>query len=36
MVMLLAIGIAIPGDFEQQMPDIAKWFLENPPKNART
>jgi mannose-6-phosphate isomerase-like protein (cupin superfamily) len=30
------LNLSIPGDFEQQMPDIAKWFLENPPKNAGT
>ena len=28
------LNFSIPGDFEQAMPEIAKWFLENPPKDA--
>jgi mannose-6-phosphate isomerase-like protein (cupin superfamily) len=29
-----ALNLSIPGDFEQSMPAIAKWFAENPPKDA--
>ena len=29
-----ALNFSIPGDFEQSMPAIAKWFAENPPKDA--
>ena len=28
------LNFGIPGDFEKNMPDIAKWFIENPPKDA--
>jgi len=28
------LNLSIPGDFEQDMPDIAKWFAEHPPGNA--
>jgi mannose-6-phosphate isomerase-like protein (cupin superfamily) len=28
------LNFSIPGDFEKEMPDIAKWFAENPPKDA--
>jgi mannose-6-phosphate isomerase-like protein (cupin superfamily) len=28
------LNISIPGDFEREMPAIAKWFAENPPKDA--
>jgi quercetin dioxygenase-like cupin family protein len=27
------LNLLIPGDFEQHMPGIAKWFIENPPKD---
>jgi len=27
-------NLSIPGEFEPHMPDIAQWFLENPPGNA--
>ena len=29
-----ALNFSIPGDFESNMPGIAKWFVENPPKDA--
>lgn len=29
------LNLSIPGDFEENMPEIAKWFAENPPKNAQ-
>ncbi len=29
------LNFSIPGGFEKDMPAIAKWFAENPPKNAR-
>jgi mannose-6-phosphate isomerase-like protein (cupin superfamily) len=29
------LNFSIPGDFEKDMPAIAKWFAENPPKDAR-
>ena len=28
------LNLSIPGEFESHMPGIAKWFLENPPKDA--
>jgi mannose-6-phosphate isomerase-like protein (cupin superfamily) len=28
------LNFSIPGDFEEDMPAIAKWFAENPPKDA--
>lgn len=28
------LNLSIPGGFEPHMPDIAQWFLENPPGNA--
>jgi quercetin dioxygenase-like cupin family protein len=28
------LNFSIPGDFEGEMPAIAKWFAENPPKDA--
>ena len=28
------LNFSIPGDFEESMPAIAKWFAENPPKDA--
>ena len=28
------LNFSIPGDFETNMPDIAKWFSENPPGRA--
>lgn len=28
------LNFSIPGDFEKNMPAIAKWFVENPPKDA--
>ena len=28
------LNFSIPGDFEESMPAIAKWFVENPPKDA--
>jgi hypothetical protein len=31
----LAPSVSIPGEFEPHMADIAQWFLENPPGNAR-
>jgi mannose-6-phosphate isomerase-like protein (cupin superfamily) len=30
------LNFSIPGDFEVNMPEISKWFLENPPGNARS
>ena len=30
------LDFSTPGDFEQQMPGIAQWFLENPPGDTRT
>ena len=29
-----ALNVSFPGDFEANMPTIADWFAENPPKNA--
>jgi mannose-6-phosphate isomerase-like protein (cupin superfamily) len=29
------LNFSIPGGFEADMPAIAKWFAENPPKDAR-
>jgi mannose-6-phosphate isomerase-like protein (cupin superfamily) len=28
------LNFSIPGDFEESMPAIAKWFAEHPPKDA--
>jgi mannose-6-phosphate isomerase-like protein (cupin superfamily) len=28
------LNFSIPGDFEKDMPEIVKWFIENPPKDA--
>jgi mannose-6-phosphate isomerase-like protein (cupin superfamily) len=28
------LNFSIPGDFEENMPAIAKWFADNPPKDA--
>jgi mannose-6-phosphate isomerase-like protein (cupin superfamily) len=28
------LNLSIPGDFEKDMPAIARWFAENPPKDA--
>jgi mannose-6-phosphate isomerase-like protein (cupin superfamily) len=28
------LNFSIPGDFEQDMPEIAKWFAEHPPGDA--
>ena len=28
------LNFSIPGDFEKNMPAIAEWFAENPPKDA--
>jgi mannose-6-phosphate isomerase-like protein (cupin superfamily) len=28
------LNFSVPGDFEENMPAIAKWFAENPPKDA--
>src|SRR5215510_6849198 len=28
------LNFSVPGDFEDSMPAIAKWFTENPPKDA--
>jgi mannose-6-phosphate isomerase-like protein (cupin superfamily) len=28
------LNFSIPGDFEKNMPAIAEWFVENPPKHA--
>lgn len=30
------LNFSVPGDFEQDMPSIAQWFKENPPKQAST
>ena len=30
------LNLSIPGDFEKDMPAIAQWFTENPPKDARS
>ena len=27
------LNFSIPGDFEENMPAIAKWFIDNPPKD---
>jgi mannose-6-phosphate isomerase-like protein (cupin superfamily) len=29
------LNFSVPGGFEEDMPDIAQWFAENPPGNAR-
>jgi hypothetical protein len=29
------LNLSIPGGFEEDMPAIAKWFAENPPKDAQ-
>jgi mannose-6-phosphate isomerase-like protein (cupin superfamily) len=29
------LNFSIPGDFEKDMPAIAQWYAENPPKDAR-
>ena len=31
-----ALNFSHPGDFEQHMPDIVEWFINNPPGNAVT
>jgi mannose-6-phosphate isomerase-like protein (cupin superfamily) len=28
------LNLSIPGPFEPAMPDIARWFLDNPPGHA--
>jgi len=28
------LKLSMPGSLERHMPDIAKWFAENPPKDA--
>jgi mannose-6-phosphate isomerase-like protein (cupin superfamily) len=28
------LNFSIPGDFEKDMPEIVKWFIKNPPKDA--
>ena len=28
------LNLSIPGSFELDMPDIAQWFAENPPRDA--
>ena len=28
------LNLSIPGSFESHMPEIARWFSENPPKDA--
>ncbi len=28
------LNFSIPGNFEENMPAISKWFIENPPKDA--
>lgn len=28
------LNFSIPGDFEKDMPEIVKWFIDNPPKDA--
>jgi quercetin dioxygenase-like cupin family protein len=30
------LNFSVPGAFEQEMPGIAQWFKENPPKHAGT
>jgi mannose-6-phosphate isomerase-like protein (cupin superfamily) len=30
------LNLSIPGDFEQDMPEIAKWFVEHPPDDTRS
>jgi mannose-6-phosphate isomerase-like protein (cupin superfamily) len=30
------LNLSIPGGFEEDMPAIAKWYAENPPKDARS
>src|SRR5882672_99621 len=30
----VVLNFSIPGDFESEMPAIAEWFAENPPKDA--
>ena len=30
------LNLSIPGEFEEHMPGIAQWFLENPPKDTGT
>jgi mannose-6-phosphate isomerase-like protein (cupin superfamily) len=30
------LNFSVPGDFEQDMPDIVKWFAEHPPGHARS
>ncbi len=29
------LNVSAPGDFEQAMPGISQWFIENPPGDAR-
>jgi mannose-6-phosphate isomerase-like protein (cupin superfamily) len=29
-----ALNVSAPGDFEERMPAIAKWFIERPPDDA--
>lgn len=29
-----ALNLAIPGEFEPEMPAIAEWFIKNPPQDA--
>ncbi len=29
----VALNFSAPGDFEPQMPAIAEWFIEHPPKD---
>jgi mannose-6-phosphate isomerase-like protein (cupin superfamily) len=29
------LNFSVPGDFEPQMPEIARWFAEHPPEDAR-
>ena len=30
-----ALNFSSPGNFEQHMPDIVSWFVENPPEDTR-
>ena len=30
------LNFSVPGPFEPEMPAIAEWFAENPPKDTRT
>lgn len=30
------LNFSIPGNFEKHMPEIVKWFAENPPKDTNT